>query len=272
MRDGTTDDGEFQERIKRFMGTIRCTKIKANSTEKRDIEIQIHDTNTNQTPIQGFSIKSYVGNRPTLLNAGRTTNFTFLVRGCDANLMDAVNSIDTRTKIVDRVRAILSAGCTLEFAGMDSDCFRRNLQKVDSLMPQIMAQMLLAHYTTGVGKLSEVVAMLERDDPLGMDNDGYYTYKMKTVLCAFALGMIPSDPWSGIEDANGGYIVVKEDGDVVCFFLYDRNVFEEYLLESTMFERASTTRHGYMEVYRENDGYYLKLNLQIRFARPRDHR
>ena len=268
MKDGTMDDDEFQKTIGAFMGTIRCTKIKANSSEKKDIEIQVHDTNTNQTPIQGFSIKSYIGSKPTLLNAGKTTNFTFKVNGCDAGLMKKVNSIETRTKIVDKMQAIYDAGCLLEFAGMDSDCFRRNLQKVDSLMPQIMAQMLLVHYTTGKSKLSEVASMLEKNDPLGMDNDGYYIYKMKTVLCAFALGMIPSDPWNGIEDANGGYIVVKEDGDVVCFFLYDRNVFEEYLLECTMFERASTTRHEYMEIYEKGGEYFIKLNLQIRFTKP----
>lgn len=268
MKDGTTDDSDFQKRIQEFMGTIRCTKIKANSTEKKDIEIQIHDTNTNQTPIQGFSIKSYIGNKPTLLNAGRTTNFTFRVKGCDEELMKKVNSIETRTKIMDRIETIYSAGCSLEYSEMDSDCFRRNLQKVDSLMPQIMAQMLLTHYTTGKAKLSEVASVLEKEDPLSMDNDGYYIYKMKTVLCAFALGMIPSDPWNGIEDANGGYIVVKEDGDVVCFFLYDRNVFEEYLLECTMFERGSTSRHGYIEVYEKGGEYFIKLNLQIRFTKP----
>lgn len=268
MRNGTTKDRSFLDRIGGFMGRIHCTKIKANSTEKKDITIQIHDTNTNQTPIQGFSIKSYIGNKPTLLNAGKTTNFTFRIVGCDRDLMDKVNAIDTRTKIKDRIGAVLGAGCSFEYAGMDSDCFRRNLQKVDSLMPRIIAEMLLIHYTTDEQKLSDAAEVLEEKDPLGMDNSGYYVYKMKTVLCAFALGMVPSVPWNGIEDANGGYIVVKEDGDVVCFFLYDRNVFEDYLLDCTMFERASTTRHEYLRIY-ENDGeYFMKLNLQIRFTKP----
>jgi hypothetical protein len=110
--------------------------------------------------------------------------------------------------------------------------------------------------------------MLEERDPLRMDNPGYYAYKMKTVLCAFALGMIPSEPWGGIEDANGGYIVVKEDGDVVCFFLYDRNEFEDYLLGCTEFERGSTSRHGYLSIYEDGGEYFMKLNLQIRFTKP----
>lgn len=101
-----------------------------------------------------------------------------------------------------------------------------------------------------------------------MGNSGFYTYKLKTLLCAIALGMVPSKPWYGREDANGGYIVVKDDGNVVCFFLYNRNEFERYLLDCTRFERASTSRHGYMEVLKEGDEYYINLNLQIRFIKP----
>ncbi len=268
MRNKTTDDPLFLDKIARFMGNIHCTKIKANSTEKKDITIQIHDTNTNQTPIQGFSIKSYMGKNPTLLNAGNTTNFTFRIKGCDDALMKKVNAIGTSSKIVDRIEAVLGAGCSFEYTGMESDSFRRNLQKVDSLMPQIIAEMLLIHYTTGEKKLYAVAEMLEKKDPFGMDNGGYYIYKMKTVLCAFALGMIPSVPWNGYEDANGGYIVVKEDGDVVCFFLYDRNVFEDYLLDCTIFERASTGKHDYAEIYEKEGKYFMKLNLQIRFTKP----
>ena len=270
IKEGKTNDSDFQNRMHKFMMNIHCIKIKANSTSKKDIDIQIHDVNTNQTPIQGFSIKSYVGNDPTLLNAGKTTNFTFRIGGCNDDLMDNINGIDTKNKIFNRMDAILGAGCSLEFIGMDSDRFKKNLQMVDSSMPQIMAQMLLVHYTEGKSRLSDVVSVLEKNDPFEMDNKGYYIYKMKTVLCAFALGMVPSEKWTGIEDANGGYIIVKEDGDIVCFFLYNRNVFEEYLLECTKFERPSTSRHEYMTIYKEGDEYHIKLNLQIRFTKPRN--
>lgn len=268
MKEGMTNSPEFQQAMKDFMANIHCTKIKAKSSEKEDIVIQLHDTITNQTPIQGFSIKSYIGNKPTLLNAGRTTNFVFRIKGCDEKLMNSVNAVETNQKIVDRIQMILDSHCSLEFAGMESDCFRKNLQKADSLMPQIIAEMLRVHYTTGKNRLSEITYQLEETDPLGMSNPGFYVVKIKSFLCSVALGMIPSKPWNGVEDANGGYIVVKEDGDVVCFFLYDRNVFEEYLLNCTIFERASTSRHGYLNIYQSGKEFLMNLNLQIRFTKP----
>ena len=80
-----------------------------------------------------------------------------------------------------------------------------------------------------------------------------------------ALGMTPEKDWEGQEDASGGYIVVKKDGDVVCYHIYNREDFEQYLFDYTFFDRASTSRHGFMSVYKENSEYKINLNLQIRF-------
>lgn len=44
-----------------------------------------------------------------------------------------------------------------------------------------------------------------------------YAYKIKQFLLAFALGMTVSSPWDGCFNANGGYIVVKKDGDVIGY-------------------------------------------------------
>ena len=84
-------------------------------------------------------------------------------------------------------------------------------------------------------------------------------------MCACALGMTPGRRWEGEEDANGGYIVVKNDGSVVCYHIYNRTEFEQYLYDYTFFERASGSRHNYMTVYKEEDQYKIKLNLQVRF-------
>lgn len=94
-----------------------------------------------------------------------------------------------------------------------------------------------------------------------------YAYKIKQFLLAFALGMTVSSPWDGSFNANGGYIVVKEDGDVICYHFFDRNDLEEYLFNNTKFDTPSTTRHEFGEVYKVMDSYFIKLNLQIRFVK-----
>ena len=76
---------------------------------------------------------------------------------------------------------------------------------------------------------------------------------------------ISAKPWDGLDEANGGYIIVKADGEILAYHIYNRNFFEQYLLDNTILERASTSRHDYMSLYEENGEMFIKLNLQIRF-------
>ncbi len=76
-----------------------------------------------------------------------------------------------------------------------------------------------------------------------------------------------SKEWDGIDETNGGYIIVKADGEILAYHIYNRNMFEQYLFDNTFFERASTTRHKYMTLYEENGEMFIKFNLQIRFSR-----
>lgn len=40
------------------------------------------------------------------------------------------------------------------------------------------------------------------------------------------LGMMPSKVWTGELDATGGYLVVKDNGEILCYHIYNRNEFE----------------------------------------------
>lgn len=37
-----------------------------------------------------------------------------------------------------------------------------------------------------------------------------YKYKLKKLLCAAALGMTLGTPWDGLDNASGGYIILKK--------------------------------------------------------------
>jgi type II restriction enzyme len=107
-------------------------------------------------------------------------------------------------------------------------------------------------------------------NPLHFDNQhshAFYEYKIKRFLTDVALGMMPSKVWTGQYDATGGYLIVKENGDVLCYHIYNRNQFEDYLFENTKLETASSTRHEFGSIYRAEEGALnFKLNLQIRFS------
>ncbi len=248
-----------------FLNSIYLNRLAAPPTDITDIKMELHDTITGIDQVMGFSVKSYIGGAPTLLNASGATNFAYEVIGLTDEQMEMVNAIETRTKIIDRIKAIGDFGGTVKFSRVVNNVFSGNLMMIDSMMESIIAEMLLYSYTQNVIDCKQLVDRLETTNPLGYPRTAVYTHKFKQFLCAKALGMDPSVEWSGEDDANGGYIVAKSDGEVLAYHLYNRDKFKQYLLDNTRLERASTTRHNYAVIYKDGDKRYINLNLQIRF-------
>ena len=139
---------------------------------------------------------------------------------------------------------------------------------IDTCLPWIVGECLLYYYSGKAHTLVEAEALLKHDNPLNFDIQSqpkFYEYKLKQFLLAFALGMTPAKSWNGKFNANGGYIVVKEDGDIVCYHFFDRNELEDYLFNNTYFDTPSTKRHNFGDIYSAEQGDLLKLNLQVRF-------
>lgn len=255
------------ERSEKFLNSLGCTRLKASSLSKADIRIVVHDHRTGLNPMLGFSIKSYLGNAPTLLNASKATNFRFkLSQTLSLSEIDEINRLSPSVgKIQKRLEAIEQKNRMLIFDDIDNTIFRNNLTLIDTSLPLILAKLLLLYYTGRGSKLSELVTILEQENPLDFDQRGghcYYTYKIKKFLVEIALGLLPSKHWSGTYDATGGYIVVKEDGDIVSYHFYDKNYFEDYLFYNTKLDTPSSTRNdfGYL-----TDTSIFRLNLQLRF-------
>lgn len=266
LKEIAVHSGSFElEEIAEFANGIKVTKLKAPSSDTTDIFMQIQDIHTNFIRDVGFSIKSEVGNAPTLLNAGQTTNFIYKVNGITTKQMEVINAIDTTTKIKDRMKAIKDLGGTICYEDMYHQGFKRNLIMVDSSMPQILGNMLLYYYAEDIKECDKLVALAGKRDPLGYGDAMMYEYKFKKFLCSCALGMKPAKKWDGLDEANGGYIIVKADGEILAYHIYNRNFFEQYLLDNTIMERASTSRHDYMSLYEEKGQMFIKLNLQVRF-------
>ena len=248
-----------------IMENLLCDKIAAPSTDKTDIKMQLHDIHTGYDSVCGFSIKSNLGSSPTLLNASGATNFVFEVTGLSDDQMEKINNINSDTKIIDRIEAIHEFG-KMKFKQAKNQKFAGNLMLIDSYMEEIIAEMLLQYYSGRASDCKSLVRKLEEENPLGYPRKGFYEFKFKKFLCAIALGMVPSKDWDGHDQANGGYVIVKEDGDVLAYHIYNRDAFETYLLNNTKLERGSTTRHGFASLYKEDGKMYINLNLQVRFV------
>lgn len=256
--------------IEQFINSFGNQSLKAKSTVKSDIRIVIHDQRTGNQPELGFSIKSKLGGAATLLNAGKTTNFIFKITNIelDAATIETINSIDSRSKIKNRIESIIQKAGNLEFIKTDNPTFGNNLMLIDSAMANIIAEALLIFYRSALNKTNDLVEQIIIQNPLDYDLSSehpFYVYKFKRFLTDIALGMTPSKVWTGKIDATGGYLIVKESGDIVCYHIYNRNEFEDYLFSNTKFETASSSRHEFGKIYEENGDQFFKLNLQIRF-------
>jgi len=255
-----------------FVSKLSAGNIKANSSKKGDIEIVVHDKITSMPSKVEFSIKSYLGALPTLLNASQLTNFTYIVSNYTGRI-STINEIDSGAKIQKRTNAIINSGGEIKFETVESNTFLSNLRKIDTKMPEIISEYLLAFNLKGITKLSELTKYLCQqkavDKITGYDvSYEELKYKIKQFFLNVALGMVPKSKWDGFIKADGGYIVVKETGDIVCFHIYNISQLSEYLFNNTKLQNPSSNRNKFGKLYTENNTLKFKLNLNVRFSKP----
>ncbi len=247
-----------------LMSEYRLEKIKANSSMKSDIEAIIKDRLIAQSKPVGFSIKSQVGGASTLLNASKRTNFIYKVQNFSGDINE-INGIKSSRKMRDRLQAITEAGGVLEFSHIESVVFARNMRVIDSIMPDILASMLVDYYS---GRGVTMINLCELSGAKTLHGLGVseISYKVKSFLRAVALGMVPSREWNTRLSTYGGYIIVRDDGMLLCYHLYNDDDFRDYLFSSTKLDTPSTSRHDFGYLYEQDGEICIKLNLQVRFC------
>lgn len=275
--------------VDEFVGVNYISKLTALTTSKSDIKLRIYDRRLARETDLGFSIKSLLGQDSTLLNTGPGNNFIYNVF---TNKAIDVEDFNLKTykpagkisKLTARLRDLLSEGAKIEFKEIQSKQLWLNLKMIDGDLPQILSFALMYRWIYRVNSLKEISKILEKEDPMNfydgiVSTQKLYEYKLKKFLAECAMGMTSETIWEGIYDATGGVIIAKEDGDVVCFHIYDFNLFREYLLNNTIFEQPSTgedenspgnqrlngKKYYYGWLYREGEELNYKINLQVRF-------
>lgn len=292
IKDGKGKSFEILE-LNSFLEQCKITKIKADTSTKADIRLKIYDYRLAKESNLGFSIKSFLGGNSTLFNTGAGNNFIYEVNNSNKEILLDVSNFNKETykplgrksKIATRIQNLIASNYTFSFKEIESKQLWRNLKMIDGDLPNILSYALFYRWLYEKNSLLDITKLLEEKDPLGF-YEGHqcdqklYEYKIKRFLTESAMGMTSEKPWYGEYDAFGGVIVAKEDGDVVCFHIYDFNLFRNYLINNTVFEQASTgedelnpgnqrndkksKKYFYGWLYK-NDSLEFKINLQIRF-------
>lgn len=302
---------DFIEKAKILLGRIKATKEKSHPEienflsqlkiysikdvgNKRDITIKIEDFHCAMTQTLGFSIKSFLGSDSTLFNPGPGTNFIYEISIPNNTAIDVekfnAETYNLTPRISQRLKKLIEDyNAEIVFSKIQSDCLSQNLRTIDGDLPSLLAQLLLIRYLNNETTIAGCTEILTEQNPLNFDtakHGAVYEYKIKRFLQDCALGMVSETPWLGIYDATGGQIIVKEDGQVVCYHIYEQNRFLNYLFNSTKFETPATSEdennpghprekldgkrpkpYLYGWLYEEEGKYYFKINLQVRFKK-----
>lgn len=238
--------------------------------------------------ILGFSCKSDLRTAATLLNAsGDNTNFVYEITGpMDDEKLNQFNNIFKQVKrkgqicydiaTTDRMQYLRDIGCDISFVNTAKELARENLVKCGGLeMPIIVAGMLKKFYfdnLSGQTSMEDCVEYLAENDVVGYgfsDLKGTYRGKIALLLLSTFTGMRLGASWNGRQDVNGGYIVVKNNGDVVAFHSTIADEFKDFLVAKMLMESPSHSRHKDMYIFKKHGKYYLKLALQLRFSLSR---
>ena len=237
---------------------------------KNDIFIEVRDGQTAIVSIMGFSIKSKFGQNPTLFNAGSSSQYLYKLTGCDDAMMDEFNAItENDGRGWSKCKTYLADhGITMEFARTQNPIYNDNLFLVRESMAKIMAWCVKDRLIDSPGhfEVMETVERMIAANPLDVPGARiYYEKAIKDFLMAGFTGMTAGKEWDGKEQVNGGYIVVMDDGDVICYHSSDRESFRDYLYRNTHFEYVSADKYVWSRIIKIDGEYYLPLNLSVRF-------
>jgi len=237
------------------LGIEKATGIKG----KDDLRITIYDPRTKQQNSQGFSIKSFLGSNPSILNASGVTNIEFTIQG---RLSDLKISELNKLGPISLVSNLINSGHDLSLSDID-ERFAENLEMIDSDMVSLVGEMVIASYEGNGRTMPDIVRQLNLKNPLNYssrNSENRYTHKIKDLLEAVALGMRPSESWSGKMEAEGGNLIVASNGEILCHHALDKDSLRNYLFSNTYIDTPSRVRWKFGSI----TGDKLNLNFQIR--------
>lgn len=297
--------------IEEYLIKLRFTSPKANLSEsamekygtKSDILLTAIDSLDRTKHILGFSIKSHVGSSPTLFNSSSTSGFIYKINGCDEEGMHKLNLLYSFTNIISQIQRDYQ----IELVGCKNEAFEQNISIVDSQMEKILSAAVLIHagyYGEPTNKIKDICEKLSSINPIGVKNPHiFYTAKFKELLFDSFAGMTASTIWNGRKKITGGYIDVNEDGEILYYRAISDDIFCNYLLEYTKFDRPDrgylfnlaytyavahsegrkitdqeitsccyksdgrrkSKKGNFGYVYNKGNEYYIDINFQIRF-------
>lgn len=265
MRDqGTTAEHPEQE----FLKQLGCERLKASSLMKADMSALIRDGSLSSKTQRDFSIKTVVGGDPSLANASGQSYIDYELPGFDADKADEVMSIEGRSWVIERTRAVLSLCDAPPVPVIRSSTFQRNLRRCYWCAPEVVGLALMYGQLHRGKPMIDSIADLEAINPLGFEPDEYEDYEVavRRYLWGVVFDLDPGQPWHGPSQVDG-YLLVTDEEEVLAYQVSRQRSFEDYLLLHTHWDTPSTSRYRDIgRVWQREDGQWMyTLNCVVRY-------
>jgi hypothetical protein len=244
------------------LNALMKTNASASSSSYSDIFLKIEDLRTKiPTPFIGFSIKSQLNAKSTLLNATAATNFKYEIVPKGRTAKGPIPRFGMSLK--PDMKKLVDLGYKLKFVKIMNSTHQNNMDLVDSNLAGYMANLLFETTQHSNNHFSNIAESVYPPTEAG---NKAVLLKLKQYLGYVMLGMTPTTPWSGQPNDFGGLIMVKQTGDVLFYYLYNMEDFQNFLYQNLKFEYGSRSRHNFGSPYKEGGKTFINLNLQLRFT------
>lgn len=243
------------EKVAKTLGVSTCSEHNHN---KGDINLEYIQADGKVSPLSSFSIKSFVGNNPTILNSSiHSTRVKLRITGLSDEVLEKLKSNPQKAR--DNVREILALGGGFRFVKF-SDTLGANLGKLNAQKQIVFA--IISHFckTDNVASKFNIIEKSSKDYKLDT-----FRQAIKRVLRSSLTGMMPSEHWNGECVISDNLILKKSDGSCLAFL--NKESLEDYLYNNCYIDSPSQTKHRYGKIYKEDNQWFIDLNFQIRLAK-----
>ncbi len=180
------------------------------------------------------------------------------------------NDTTTDETFHNHVRSIVESGRHVHFKRTSGMTFFVNLSTIDSLLPYIVAEMLLYSLASGITSVMALVDVLKTRNPLnyiGLDRSPcLYEQKVKRFLFAIVQGLSPIYVWSESPNVKQNYCVEMENGEKISFNAYELDLLMQFLLSNAHIDTRLLIGDEFGLLHSGVGHLYFRLTMQMRMG------
>lgn len=264
IRDGQKGPHPEEEGLLRDLG---LEALKAPAGRKADLRARVSDGFIGSLVTRNYSIKTLIRGEPSLSNGSGGCYIDYELADFNQDLADEVNSIRSRSWVVDRTKRVLELSGEVPRPVIARRTFERNLLKCHWRAPQAVGYAVLYGNTISGKRLPDAIGMVSKINPARWDADEIEDYEdaIRKYLWATVFDMTPTVRWAGPSQVDG-YLLANRDEEVLAYQVSRQRSFENYLLAHSSFDTPSTSRGDRIgEVFQQDGKWYFRLSCVVKY-------